>query len=608
MIPNIWTSTRGHLHQQRLRSEAITCSLSHRPPANQQEWEQQAADLKKDLIERLHIVDESAHPLDPCFHRETVMQGGEKPYRVVAVSYSVRPGVRVTANLYIPEGDGPFPAVLNLHGHFTEGKLGDRVQTRGHAFAQRGFVVLSVDTFGAGERSPHEREWFYHGAMAGAGMILAGDSLLACQVRDNRRAIDFLESLSYVDRERIGVTGASGGGNQTMWVAAMDERLKVAIPVVSVGSFEAYVGRCNCICETLPGGLPLTEEWGILGLIAPRPLLVLNALHDQVAFGVEALSATASVTQEIYSHFGKRERFDHRIFDRRHGYWPPMLEAALAWFQYWLQGVGPGTPAQLPQFAFADEETLLCYEKGTRPEELTSYIANRRTLLQAAPKAPSPDLRSEAEQRAGLAALVGWDADKVASAAAVCFPLRSGGVQTAIVQSPRATSLPVVYQKGQSTDLHVILSPAGKQSPFVSQQWEKLAGSATVLTLDLPAVGELSWEKDAVRDAPFHDSGRACLWMGYTLVGEWAEALSSLLQASAQPGAHITLHADGEMALAALIALALTPTLSATVVEHNTPRSFEEIYEQLEGSIAWIIPGVIQWGDLDLLRKLARQS
>src|SRR5690606_40370156 len=72
--------------------------------------------------------------------------------------------------------------------------------------------------------------------------------------------VDLLLSLPFVDKENIGATGASGGGNQTMWFAALDERIKAAMPIVSVGTFESAVMGSNCVCELMPGGLTFTES------------------------------------------------------------------------------------------------------------------------------------------------------------------------------------------------------------------------------------------------------------------------------------------------------------------------------------------------------------
>ncbi len=105
-----------------------------------------------------------------------------------------------------------------------------------------------------------------------------GESLMGIQISDNMRGVDLLCSLPYVDPQNIGATGASGGGNQTMWLAAVDERIKAAVPVVSVGTFESYVMRSNCICELLIDGLTFTEEAGVLALA--RAIMPCNHKKD----------------------------------------------------------------------------------------------------------------------------------------------------------------------------------------------------------------------------------------------------------------------------------------------------------------------------------------
>ncbi len=120
--------------------------------------------------------------------------------------------------------------------------------------------------WGAGERTSVHGVTEYHGSNLGASFMNIGESLLGIQVSDNIRGVDLLCSLPYVDARNIGATGASGGGNQTMWLAAADERIKAAVPVVSVGTFESYVMRSNCICELLIDGLTFTEEAGVLAL------------------------------------------------------------------------------------------------------------------------------------------------------------------------------------------------------------------------------------------------------------------------------------------------------------------------------------------------------
>src|SRR5207245_3730364 len=87
-----------------------------------------------------------------------------------------------------------------------------------------------------------------------------GQSLLGLQVYDNRRAVDYLLTRPEVDGERLGITGASGGGNQTMYAGALDERFAAVVPVCSVGTYQAYLRAACCVCEVLPGALRFAVE------------------------------------------------------------------------------------------------------------------------------------------------------------------------------------------------------------------------------------------------------------------------------------------------------------------------------------------------------------
>ncbi len=169
-------------------------------------------------------------------------------------------------NHYLPHGiklGEMRPAILKVHGHSDLGRLGSKYISVCTGLAKLGSIVLAVDAFGAGERRFKENP--YH-------VDMIGDRLLGLLVYENMRAIDYLISRPNVDPDYIGYTGSSGGGNQTMYVAAFDERIKAAVPVVSVGTYLSYIGSSNCVCETLIDGLTYAEEWEILGLVAPRAL------------------------------------------------------------------------------------------------------------------------------------------------------------------------------------------------------------------------------------------------------------------------------------------------------------------------------------------------
>src|SRR5207237_1796958 len=114
--------------------------------------------------------------------------------------------------------------------------------------------------FGAGERHPDSARGGYHGALIGSTLWPAGQTLLGLQVYDNRRAVDYLLTRPEVDGERLGITGASGGGNQSMYAGALDERFMAVVPVCSVGTYQAYLHTACCVCEVLPGAMRLTQE------------------------------------------------------------------------------------------------------------------------------------------------------------------------------------------------------------------------------------------------------------------------------------------------------------------------------------------------------------
>ncbi len=514
--------------------------------------------------------------------------------------------MRVTGILFTPDGEGPFPAVLTVHGHSNEGKLGRRVQIIGHLLAQRDYVVLLIDGPGSGERGDRERVWQYHGGFKGGAPFLVGDSLMGWQVRDNQRALDLLANLPFVDPKRIGMTGASGGGNQTMWTSALDQRVSVVVPVVSVGSFEAYITRRNCICETLPGGLQAAEEWEVLGLVAPRPLLILNSIHDQPAFGVPAVGFTARHLQEVYELFHARSRFDHRLLDQPHGYWPPMQEALLGWMDYWLKGEGNATPTSLPSNQPYLMEELLCYPPGEWPGDLYSYPANKKIIH--ARNSGTHQKLSGAGTREKLAELVGWQAFTYNPSLVL---QEKEGFQVGILTSPRELPIPLLLEeKADPTNREVslFLSPEGKSSAFVQAQWEKgrNQGGAALVSLDLPCTGELQWDGRNA-DPAFHDSTRACLWLGYTLAAEWAEVIACVLVElrSRYPQASLRIVAEKETALAALLAMVLGEEQGVTLEEHGTPESWEALFPRDDTSLLWAIPKIKNWGELSDLRALA---
>ncbi|MBO5959985.1 MAG: acetylxylan esterase, partial [Lentisphaeria bacterium] len=271
-LPDVWSEKFKNHEGKKLELLGAEYSRLHELPQDLSEWDPEA--LRNRIRAALGVTIDHSLPLN-VYETGTVRRDG---YSIKKICYQSRKDFYVTANLYVPDGDGPFPGVINMHGHHSNGHIAARVQERGHALARKGYVCLIPDAFGSGERGTVHGEWEYHGFCLGLSLLNLGETLMGIQVVDNMRGVDLLCSLPYVDPGRIGATGASGGGNQTMWLTAMDERIKASGPVVSVGSFESYIMTSNCVCELLPSGLTFTEEAGVLALIAPRALKICNAL------------------------------------------------------------------------------------------------------------------------------------------------------------------------------------------------------------------------------------------------------------------------------------------------------------------------------------------
>jgi hypothetical protein len=312
------------------------------PEVNTREaWQQRAEELRQRVLASaglLPLPDKT--PLAPVVFGEVA----QKDYRVSKVYFESLPGFFVTGNLYRPQGEGPFPAILSPHGHWAYGRLenSDVASVPGRAInlARQGFVVLTYDAIGYNDSrqlthtfdSRRQRLW---------GLSLAG-----LQLWNSIRALDFLETLPYVRRDAIGATGASGGGTQTFLVAAVDERVRVAAPVNMI-SLRMQGG---CLCENLPGLRLDTTNVEIAATIAPRPLLMVSATGDWTR---DTMTSEYPAVRRIYGLLGAEARVHGVQFQAPHNYNRDSREAVYAWMARWLQQAPPDV--KRPETSFSPE-------------------------------------------------------------------------------------------------------------------------------------------------------------------------------------------------------------------------------------------------------------
>lgn len=610
MNTNVLMENAGGVVKDSLILEAKRFGVSHQPPLTLDDWKKQRAELVS-LIKANAGAFPVACDLDIKYYESIQMSG----YSITKLTYQSRPGFRVTANLYVPDGPGPYPGVLNLHGHWAQGKCAERVQNRGHLLALNGFVVLTVDAFGAGERGTIPGEFEYHGAGIGGSLFAIGETLLGMQVNDNMRGIDLLQSLDYVDADRIGVTGASGGGNQTMWVSTLDERVKASVPVVSVGTFESYVTGSNCICELLPNGLTFTEEWGILGLAAPNPMLILNAMQDSnPTFYVSEMTRSFNSAREIYKLYGEMDKFSYQAINLTHGYWPDMLQCMLGWFLRWLKDEGEGRPVEIQAHESLSESQCLCFPDNRRPADVSSifgFVRPRAQRLAANHLSPGNSIDA-AQKRAELKGILNVPAGPDYVSISRVREGAEGNLSIAKFSVEIEQGIPVpVFALSKSgvkeKETVIAVHPDGKDAAWNDPRVQSALDSGkTVVLADLRGTGETHWDNIPIHDQPHHCSARAVLWLGRTTIGDWtkdilgvASCIKDVLSAK-----NVEIISCGETGLAALSASVLSEKIKS-VYAAGVPGSYVNDSDKVRLSMAVHIPGILKWGDVSMMAALS---
>ena len=327
-----------------LREVAELENAPLREPASPEEWNTTRLALRKQLAEMLG--------LDPMPERTPlkVEKTGEVQgdgFVVEKMHYQSLPGLYVTANLFRPaKSEGRLPAILYVCGHANMMKdgvsLGNKTgyQHHGEWFARHGYVCLVIDTVQLGEiRGDHHgtyskgRWWWLSRGYTPAGV----------EAWDGIRGLDYLVSRPDVDPERLGVTGRSGGGAYSWWIAALDDRVKVAAPTAGITTLRNHVidgaveGHCDCMF------MVNTYRWDydkVAALIAPRPLLISNTDKDNI-FPLDGVVSVYNSTRRIYRALGAESKIGLQISEGPHKDTQPLNDGAFHWFERWLKNADP---------------------------------------------------------------------------------------------------------------------------------------------------------------------------------------------------------------------------------------------------------------------------
>ena len=321
-------------------------------------WEQKRQDIRKNLMASVDGLPEKA-PLHPKITGKLK----RKTFTVEKLIYESLPGFYVTAALFMPKKrQNPAPAIIYCSGHTREGFRSPTYQHVILNLVEKGFIVLAFDPIGQGERyqyldengQPELRATHDH-SYSGVQGLLVNKPLARYMIHDGIRAVDYLISRPEVDSTRIGITGRSGGGTQTAYIAAFDERIAASAP-------ENFITSTKRLWESIgpqdaEQNLPLSlnrdlDHKELLAARAPKPALVLTTSRDY--FSIQGAKEAFEEVRKLYSHLGQEQNIQFAEDDHQHGSTKLNREAMYAFFQQHLNN--PGSAEDLDLEVFSEEE------------------------------------------------------------------------------------------------------------------------------------------------------------------------------------------------------------------------------------------------------------
>jgi cephalosporin-C deacetylase-like acetyl esterase len=373
------------------------------------EAETRHRDVRQKMLEMVGGLPERT-PLQPIVASVLERDG----YRIENVMYQSRPNFWVTAILYVPTtGKGPFPAILSPSGHYEDAGRASAYQAVHLDLVKNGFVVLAPDPIGQGERREHwdtttRTSWGSttdEHSMFGQLLWLIGEDVVQYAVWDGMRSIDYLVTRPEVDPSRIGCSGHSGGGLETIWLMAFDARVKCAACIepalyhfwplhIAPGEILLHGDAEHNVFPSALNGIDICD---LYQSFAPRPLLIVVETYTNEAFQLASKHVKAH-----YELFGAGEKFATVESAEAH-YWTLKLRlAATDWFCRWL--AGHSGPTEEPELTIEPIENLFCTPTGSlidsrQGDTLRSRILKAQESLPPARQVPKSAAEVESFRR-----------------------------------------------------------------------------------------------------------------------------------------------------------------------------------------------------------------
>jgi dienelactone hydrolase len=364
------------------------------------DWTDRRAQVREELFEMLGL---SPRPEQTDLKATITGRVEHAEFTVENLHFQSLPGLYVTANLYVPKNlTARAPAILYACGHaeVKDGKasLGNKTgyQHHGAWFARHGYVCLMIDTIQLGELAGvhHGTRRFGQFWWNSRGYTPAG-----VEAWNGLRALDYLQSRPEVDPEKIGMTGRSGGGAYTWYTAALDDRIKVAVPVAGITDLHNHVvdgvvkGHCDCMF------LVNTYRWDyakLAALLAPRPLLLANSDKDTI-FPLDGVLRVHGELARLYALHKASDKLGLLITEGPHKDTQDLQVPAFRWFNRWLKNA-PDPLIRVAAEKLFDPKQLRVFPVGAHPADERTTKIHETFVPLAAPALPT-DAAAWAQQR-----------------------------------------------------------------------------------------------------------------------------------------------------------------------------------------------------------------
>ena len=547
-------------------------------------------------------------------------------YSVEKIIYESRPGHHVTSNLYLPHGKGPFPGILIFCGHEMTSKATESYQETAILLALNGFAAFVIDPISQGERVQFTdpagkrilRGSTTEHTLLNAGASLTGTSIVAWELFDNVRSLDYLVSRPEVDSSRIGCMGNSGGGAQTTWFVAYDERIKAAAPCSFITSREREyeLNGTGDGCQQIPSeGRELLEIADYLIMFAPKPLLILAGRYDFVDYTgtVDAYRELA----DVYTRLGEADKIKLFTGEDGHGISELKRESAAKWFRKWFYADTSDITRDI--IIPVPEIETYCTSTG----QVTSFFSDEVTvqsvnlknalnLCETRSKFMNQNSREAIQAKLrGLLAVNSPD-NKINTELTASEGYPGYELQKMIIRKEGEVPLPCLVFLPQSNAIRdsviLYLDHRGKASVLKDSAF---AGTQTgkghvILLADLRGMGETA-EKPQANDPKYYNAeyhnAVLSLHTGQPLPGQRVKDIFSLLDyldsSSDLCRLPVRIIASGPAAVPALFAAVLDDRITALDLS-ETVKSYVEITERpMERDwYSYVVPGILNYFDL----------